>query len=311
MKIIKVAKNNIGIRIDKFLAQEFFSLSRGEIIKNIKEGKILVNGEKIKPSYHLRENDEISSDISFKREETIPNEKIKLNIIYEDNNIIVVNKPAGIQVHPDSNEKEHTLVNALISKFPEIKDVHDESLGSYLRPGIVHRLDKDTSGLIVIAKNGQTLVYLQDQFRLRKVEKTYLALVDGIPPTRSGRIEASIGRDSAHRKQMAILPEGKGRAAVTEYKTLESFKKFTLLEVHPFTGRTHQIRLHLKLLGNPIVGDTIYGHKHPSVSIPRQFLHATRLKINLAPNDPPRVFEVPLPLDLEQVLMDVRKRDSK
>jgi 23S rRNA pseudouridine1911/1915/1917 synthase len=281
--------------------------SRSRLQGLIKDGFVKIEGEVVvKPSIVVTQGQKIDVRIPPTEPSGIEGEQIPLDIVFENDDLIIINKPAGMVVHPSAGHPSGTLVNAALGYDPDM-----EGVGGELRPGIVHRLDKDTSGLIVIAKNGRTLAYLQEQFKLRKVEKTYLALVDGTPPTKTGRIEASIGRDSAHRKQMAILPEGKGRTAVTEYKTLESFKNFTLLEVHPFTGRTHQIRLHLKLLGNPIVGDTVYGHKHPSVTISRQFLHATRLKINLAPNDLPRIFEAPLPEDLEQVLFEVRKRDAK
>jgi 23S rRNA pseudouridine1911/1915/1917 synthase len=174
------------------------------------------------------------------------------------------------------------------------------------RPGLVHRLDKDTSGIIVLAKNERAHRWLQDQFRDRKVEKTYLALVDGKPPTPTGRIEAAIGRDPSHRKKMAIMQNGqngKGREAVSEYRTLESFHKHTLLEFHPHTGRTHQIRLHCAFLNCPIVADSIYGHRHSTVpTLKRHFLHAHQLKIILPGKKVAQTFEAPLPDDLQRVL---------
>ncbi len=294
-------------RLDLVLTSKLPEFSRSRLQGLIKDGFVKVDDLiVIKPSLVVVEGQKIEVQIPPTEPSGIEGEQIPLNIVFENDDLIIINKPAGMVVHPSAGHPSGTLVNAALGYDPEM-----EGVGGELRPGIVHRLDKDTSGLIVIAKNGRTHAYLQDQFRLRKVEKTYLALVDGSPPTKSGRIEASIGRDPAHRKQMAILPEGKGRAAVTEYRTLESFMNYTLLEVHPFTGRTHQIRLHMKMLGNPIVGDMVYGHKHPSITIPRQFLHAARLKIQLTPNDPPRFFEAPLPEDLERVLIEVRKRDSK
>src|SRR5688572_31017061 len=175
------------------------------------------------------------------------------------------------------------------------------------RPGVVHRLDKETSGLILLAKNERAHRWLQDQFRLRRVEKTYLALVDGRPPTPSGRVEAYIGRDPSHRKRMAIVSESRGRQAISEYKTLESFKSHTLLEFHPLTGRTHQIRLHCEFLGCPIVGDKVYGRKKTSVDIDRHFLHAARLKIILPGETEPRTFEAPFPDELENVLASLRR----
>jgi 23S rRNA pseudouridine1911/1915/1917 synthase len=170
----------------------------------------------------------------------------------------------------------------------------------------VHRLDKETSGLILLAKNERAHRGLQDQFRLRNVDKTYLALVDGKPPTTSGRVEAHIGRDPSHRKRMAIVSESRGRIAISEYRTVESFREHTLLEFHPHTGRTHQIRLHCAFLGCPIVGDEVYGKKKFTVEIDRHFLHAFRLKIVLPGEKEPRLFEAPLPDELQRVLDSLR-----
>jgi 23S rRNA pseudouridine1911/1915/1917 synthase len=209
----------------------------------------------------------------------------------------VVNKSAGMVVHPAAGHDSGTLVHAVLGYDPGI-----EGIGGEERPGVVHRLDKETSGLILLAKNDNAHHWLQDQFRLRQVEKTYLALVDGAPPTPSGRVDAAIGRDPSHRKQMAVLPLGKGRESVSEYKTLEKFAHHTLLEFRPHTGRTHQIRLHCAFIGCPIVGDKVYGRKNPTVEIKRHFLHAAKLKIILPNETKARVFEAPLPVELERVL---------
>ncbi len=181
-----------------------------------------------------------------------------------------------------------------------------EGIGGEERPGVVHRLDKETSGLILLAKNERAHRWLQDQFRLRKVDKTYLALVDGKPPTPIGRVEAHIGRDPKDRKRMAIVSGKKGREAISEYKTLEEFDKHTLLEFHPLTGRTHQIRLHCAFLKCPIVGDRVYGRKNPSVEIGRHFLHAYRLNVVLPNEKEARHFEAPLPDELDSVLENLR-----
>jgi 23S rRNA pseudouridine1911/1915/1917 synthase len=170
----------------------------------------------------------------------------------------------------------------------------------------VHRLDKDTSGLIILAKNENAMKDLQEKFKSRQVQKIYLALVDGKPPTPTGRVEAAIARDPSHRKKMAIVSTGRGRASVTEYKTLESYLQHTLIEAHPLTGRTHQIRLHLAFLKCPIVGDTVYGRVHPSVETERHFLHATRLTITLPGETKPSTFEAPLPEELKLILDQVR-----
>ncbi len=229
-------------------------------------------------------------------------EEIPLDIIFENDDLMVVNKPAGMVVHPAAGHASGTLVNAALGHDPEI-----EGIGGEERPGIVHRLDKDTSGLILLAKNERAHRWLQDQFRLRKVEKTYLALVDGKPPTPTGRVETYIGRDPKNRKRMANVSASKGREAISEYKMLKSFQNHTLLEFHPHTGRTHQIRLHCAFLKCPIVGDEVYGRKSSTVPLSRHFLHASKLKIVLPGETDPRLFEAPLPDDLQQVVDELKK----
>jgi 23S rRNA pseudouridine1911/1915/1917 synthase len=181
-----------------------------------------------------------------------------------------------------------------------------EGIGGELRPGVVHRLDKDTSGLILMAKRESAHRWLQDQFRLRKAKKTYLALVDGAPPTPYGLVDAPVGRDLHNRKRMAVVSPDKGRSARSEYNTLESFAGYTLLEVRPLTGRTHQIRLHMAFLGCPITGDRVYGHRKPSLPVDRHFLHAWRLAIQLPGEQEARTFEAPLAADLAGVLQSLR-----
>lgn len=313
MKIIKIEKNNAGTRVDKFLAQEFFSMSRGEIIKNIKAENILVNGKQIKPSYILKENDEVSSDISFERQNIKPNIKIKIRKVYEDENILALNKPAGVQVHPDSNEKENTLVNALMVEYPQIKNVHDETLGSYLRPGIAHRLDKDTSGIIVIAKNMKTLAELKNLFQERKVEKKYLAIVFGQMRDRKGIITKPIARAGNYRKQViaGAKTKTKIRGAVTEYKVLKNFGDYSLLEVTPKTGRMHQIRIHLFSIGHPIVGDKLYILKNVKNTLlaERQMLHAVDMNFRLF-NEVYK-FHAELPYDFNSILAKLDGKEQK
>lgn len=290
-------------RLDKFLVSCLPEFSRARLQGLIAEGFVLVNGVAAKKSGQMLEN---GFEIQVRIPPPVPSgltaENIPLDIIFENDDLIVVNKPAGMVVHPAAGHASGTLVNAVLGYDSDL-----EGIGGEERPGLVHRLDKETSGLIVLAKNEQAHNWLQDQFRLRTVEKTYLALVDGKPPTPSGRVEASIGRDTRHRKKMAIVPPGKGREAVSEYKTLESFKNHTLLEFHPLTGRTHQIRLHCQFLGCPIVGDSIYGKKSITVEINRHFLHAAKLSIVLPNETKPHVFEAELPDELKYVLEDVRK----
>lgn len=289
-------------RLDHFLVERFPEFSRSRLQGLIKDGLVVVNGV---PAKKAGQKLESGSQVEVRIPPTVATdlvgEDIPLDILFENGDLLVVNKPAGMVVHPAAGHDTGTLVHAVLGYDPEM-----EGIGGEERPGVVHRLDKETSGLILLAKNDRAHRWLQDQFRLREVEKTYLALVDGAPPTPSGRVEAPIGRDASHRKKMAIMTPGKGREAVSEYVTLESFDKHTLLEFHPHTGRTHQIRLHCQFLGCPIVGDKIYGHRKQSLEIDRHFLHAARLTIMLPGENQPRTFEAPLPLELQEILNSLR-----
>ena len=290
-------------RLDHFLVESMPDYSRARLQALIKDGMVLINNAPAKKSGQMLENKSIVEvRIPPSPPTDLIGENIPLDIIFENDDLIVVNKPAGMVVHPAAGHNSGTLVHAVLGYEPDI-----EGIGGEERPGVVHRLDKETSGLIVIAKNDKAHRWLQDQFRLRKVDKTYIALVDGKPPTPSGRVDAAIGRDPSHRKKMAIVSESKGRAAVSEYKTLETFPQHTLLEFHPLTGRTHQIRLHCAMLGCPIVGDEIYSKKKSSLVLSRHFLHAQKLKIILPNEKQPRTFEAALPEELTQVLDDLRK----
>ena len=289
-------------RLDKFLVGQLQEFSRSRIQGLITDGFVDVNDRLAKKAGQTLES---GFSVTVRVPPVAPTdlvaEDIPLDIIFENEDLIVVNKPAGMVVHPAAGHSSGTLVNAVLGYEPEI-----EGIGGEERPGVVHRLDKETSGLILLAKNERAHRSLQDQFRLRKVEKTYLALVDGKPPTPSGRVESYIGRDPSHRKRMAIVPESRGREAISEYKTVESFRDHTLLEFHPLTGRTHQIRLHCAFLGCPIVGDEVYGRKKFSVGIDRHFLHAYRLKITLPGKKEAGLLEAPLPEELERVLASLR-----
>jgi 23S rRNA pseudouridine1911/1915/1917 synthase len=289
-------------RLDKFLVEQLQEFSRSRLQGLIADGLVEVDG---RPAKKAGQTIEAGSSVTVRIPPPVPTdlvpEEIPLDILFENEDLLVVNKPAGMVVHPAVGHASGTLVNAVLGYDPGI-----EGIGGEERPGVVHRLDKETSGVILLAKNERAHRWLQDQFRLRKVEKTYLALVDGKPPTPTGRVETYIGRDPSHRKQMAVVPESRGREAISEYKTLESFKGHSLLEFHPETGRTHQIRLHCAFLGCPIVGDEIYGRKKQSIKMDRHFLHARSLKIILPGEKQPRFFEAPLPEELEQVLDSLR-----
>jgi len=247
------------------------------------------------------EGDRLLVHIPEAVESSLTAEPIPLDVVFQNKDVAVVNKQAGMVVHPAIGHAGGTLVNAALAAFPDLEGLRGE-----LRPGIVHRLDKDTSGLLLIAKNERSQRWLQEQFRLRKVQKNYTALVDGKPPTAQGRIEVAIGRDPAHRQRMAAVRNDKGREAVTFYETAESFTRHTLLNVHPITGRTHQIRVHLAFLGCPVAGDRLYGLRRASLPIERQFLHAARLELLLPGEKEARVFEAPLPKELQNILDQLR-----
>lgn len=290
-------------RLDKVLQAWMPELSRARWLGLIKDGFVLVNGDVARKGGQIvQSGDHILARIPPSQPTDLQPEAIPLKILYEDERVLVIDKPAGMVVHPAAGHERGTLVHAVLAHAPEI-----EGVGGEVRPGVVHRLDKDTSGILLMAKDERAHRWLQDQFRLRKAEKSYLALVDGKPPTPKGRIEAPIGRSTTERKRMAIVPPGKGRAAISEYRTLEVFPHHTLLEVHPLTGRTHQIRLHLQFIGCPVVGDRVYGRQKPTLPIHRHFLHAHRLTITLPGETQPRTFESPLPQDLTAIL-DILRR---
>lgn len=291
-------------RLDKFLAAQIPDFSRSRLQNLIKSGHVNVDGELVQKSgTTLERGMEIEITIPPTQPLDLVPEPIPLNIVFENQDLMVIDKPAGMVVHPSAGHADGTLVHAALAHAPELQGV-----GGVRRPGIVHRLDRDTSGLIVVAKNDRAHHWLQDQFKDRQVRKVYLALVDGQPPTPQGRIEAAIGRDHANRKKMMITPPHKGREATSEYKTLEKFSQHTLLAVRPLTGRTHQIRVHMAFIGCPIAGDRIYGRRHPSIPSKRHFLHAHQLSFILPGEATPRQFETPLPAELDDLLNRLRNR---
>lgn len=291
-------------RLDKYLVDKLPEFSRSRLQALIKDGHVNVGfSTAYKSGQMLESGVTIQVCIPSPEPSDLQPEEIPLHIIFENDDLIVVNKPAGMVVHPSAGHSSGTLVHAALAHAPEIAGV-----GGQRRPGVVHRLDKDTSGLILLAKNDAAHQWLQDQFRKRTVEKQYLTLVDGHPPTPNGRVDTAIGRDPRQRKQMAVVPAHKGRTAVSEYRTREEFHEHTFLEIHPITGRTHQIRLHMAFLGCPVVGDTVYGRKKPTINIKRHFLHAERLVIRLPGEEQPRCFEAELPAELKTVLTQLRQQ---
>ncbi len=289
-------------RLDKFLVERLPQFSRSQLQNLIRKGNVQVDDKVVaKTGFTLEGSEQVQIRVPPPETTDLIPEDIPLDVIFENDDLIVINKPAGMVVHPAAGHSTGTLVHAALAHAPKMDGINGEQ-----RPGIVHRLDKDTSGLILIAKNDTAMRWLQSQFKEREVRKVYLALVDGAPPTPSGRVEAPIGRDTGNRKRMAVVPPHKGRESVTEYDTLEAFDEHTYLEVHPLTGRTHQIRIHMAFLGCPITGDTLYGHRRPTLPIKRHFLHAARLTVRLPGEDTPRTFEAPLPPELQKTLDSLR-----
>ncbi len=293
-----------GGRLDLALVVHVPDLSRTRLQQLIRSGLVKIDGVVItKPGLRLDGGEVVEVIIPAPTLPKLQAEQIPLDIIFENDDLLLVNKPAGMVVHPSVGHYTGTLVHAALGHSPDM-----EGVGGEVRPGVVHRLDKDTSGLILLAKNDAAHQQLQRQFKDRSVEKVYLALVDGRPPTPSGRIEAPIGRDPRHRKRMAVVNVEKGREAITIYHTIESFSEHSLLEVHPKTGRTHQIRVHLAFINCPVVGDREYGRRRPTLPIERQFLHAASLTVRLPGEATSSSFETSLPSELEAVLDDLRRR---
>jgi 23S rRNA pseudouridine1911/1915/1917 synthase len=273
--------------------------SRGQVQMWIEEGKVTVNGTAAKSSLKLRGGETLRVTLpEVETDDRVQPETIPLTVIYDDEHLAVIDKPAGLVVHPGDGNETGTLVNALLAHYPQIAEIPYDAR----RRGIVHRLDKDTSGLIVIAKTGAAQRTLMAQFAGRSVEKTYLALLERAPQTPNGRIEAPIARDPAQRKRMAVMREG--RKAISEYKIIDAAFPGgqALAEVKILTGRTHQIRVHMAFIGAPIVGDTIYGFRKQRVALKRHFLHAARLAFDHPLTGERLRFESPLPPELDTLL---------
>lgn len=295
-KVYNFIADKPDVRLDRYVSEQCPELSRTHAQRLIADGYIMVNDHVAKASLKLSIGDRLRVVIPPTAPSPLSPEAIPLNIIYEDNDLLVVDKPAGLTVHPAPGHPGHTLVNAILSHFPGLADISDS-----LRPGIVHRLDKDTSGVMLVAKNRTSQQNLSDQFKAHSVDKTYLVLVKGRLTPEQGIIEAPMGRDPRNRKRMAVVTEG--REARTEYRVIKYIGDYTLLEVMPETGRTHQIRVHLSAIGYPVVGDSVYGVKSPYLS--RQFLHASRLGFKLPSTGEYVEFTSELPPDLEQALKDI------
>lgn len=295
--MITLVAANTGERLDKWLAGQMPERSRAEIQRWIESGLVTINGHPAKPSRKLIPGDQLTLTIPAPAPSHLQPEALPLTILYEDRDLLVIDKPAGLVVHPAPGHASGTLVNAILHHCPDL-----EGIGGVRRPGIVHRLDKDTSGILLVAKNDLAHRHLQAQFKARTVEKTYLALVIGHLTPPAGRIDAAIGRDPRHRQRMAVLPTHDGRPALTDYETLTCYTNATLVAAHPRTGRTHQIRVHLAALGHPVVGDIVYGPRRDAFGLGRHFLHAQRLRFRRPSDDAWLDLASPLPPDLQALL---------
>jgi 23S rRNA pseudouridine1911/1915/1917 synthase len=287
-----------GERLDVFVGRSIPDLTRSRASKLIDEGLVAIDGRQTsKVSTKLTAGQRLTVTIPPPKPTKLEPEEMALSIVYEDSDLLVIDKPAGLAVHPSPGHTSHTLVNGILAHCDDLSGI-----GGERRPGIVHRLDKDTSGLIVVAKNDATHVSLAQQLKDRKVEKTYIALVEGRVTPPEGRIEAPIGRDPKQRQRMAVVENG--RDARTTYRVLREIGKRTLVEVWPHTGRTHQIRVHLASIGFPITGDALYGRRGDA-PVARQFLHAQKLSF-VHPRTGERMeLDAPLAADLEQALNEL------
>lgn len=293
-----------GKRLDAWLAETQPELSRARWQELIRQEHVRLNDDAVKPNHKLRAGDTVSWTIPEPEPAEPQPENIPLNILFEDHDIIVISKPPGMVVHPAPGSEDGTLVNALLHHCDDLAGI-----GGELRPGIVHRLDKDTSGVMVVAKNETALNSLAKQFKNRETCKEYLALVRGIPNPPRGRIETQIGRSDRNRKKMAVVGENKGKHAVTNFEVLEKFAGAALVRCRIETGRTHQIRVHLTHLGHPILGDAVYGKSGRDLPAPapRQMLHAARLEFAHPKSGEKLSFEAPLFDDMNLLLDALRK----
>jgi len=304
-RIVSLTADDSAARLDRFLVEALPELTRGAVQRLIEEGAVTVKGKPSKAAYRIRPGDVILVHISPPPSAEARAETIPLDIVYEDTDLIVINKPAGMVAHPAAGHDSGTLVNAVLAHCPELRGVGEE-----MRSGIVHRLDKDTSGLIIVAKNVAAHGNLQRQFKSRSVNKLYIALVEGRLTPPQGLIDVPIGRDKQQRKRMAAVADG--RPSRTAYKAVEFFdagpQHYTLVEVRPQTGRTHQIRVHFAWMGFPLVGDRVYGRRRPKHALPlqRQFLHAQSVTLRLPSDEREVTFTAPLPPDLAVILETLR-----
>ncbi len=308
-----VEKSRPGERLDVFLREKFPAASRSAMQRLVEEGHVRVNGQVVKPTHTPRAGEEIEITFPEARPAEAQPEAIPLEILFEDKSLLVVNKPVGLVVHPAAGHEEHTLVNALLHHCAGSLS----GIGGVARPGIVHRIDKETSGCLVVAKNDTAHLALAKQFAERTVEKIYDALVIGRLAADAGEIHAAIARHPIHRQRMAVHADGEGRAAHTSYRVVKAFASATHVEAEIHTGRTHQIRVHFLHLGHPIVGDATYGAKpnqrfaeRTGYTAPRVLLHARQLAFTHPRTGKAVKFTAPLPTDFKKALAFLQKKDK-
>jgi len=301
-----------GLRLDRHIAENLRLLSRSQI--KARDLKALVNGKAVKISRIVKNGDKIELSWNEAEPVNLIPENIPLDIIFENNLAVVINKPQGMVVHPGAGNRQGTLANALYHRRLELRRLTDsEACAQGIRPGIVHRLDKDTSGVIIAAYDDETLAFLAEQFKSRKAKKTYIAIVSGIPKEKKGRIETFIARDPKNRKRFTVsdpgLVAGKltGRASLTLYSVIKTWKNHSLLLLRPKTGRTHQIRVHLRHLGHPVTGDTIYGFTDLTAPNAGLMLHSRSLAITLPGETEQRVFKAPMPDRFTKMIKSLTK----
>jgi 23S rRNA pseudouridine1911/1915/1917 synthase len=299
---IEFTVETAGERLDRLIVAHLNTLSRSQVQMLIKGGFVTVDGVPAKASTRVRGGETVNVFVPEPPKDTIEAEPIALTIVYEDDDLAVIDKPAGLVVHPGTSNQSGTLVNAILARWPQVAEMRAKAV----RRGIVHRLDKETSGLIVVALNDRASANLMEQFSARTVEKIYIALLERVPRTRSGRVDAPIGRDPNQRKRMAVIRNG--RPAVTEFMVLDdNFRDGqALVEFRLLTGRTHQIRVHAAFIGCPIVGDKVYGFRKQRIGLKRHFLHAKRLVFDHPTTGKRLEFESKLPAGLQNTLDKLR-----
>ena len=305
MKEYIVSQEEKGKRLDAYISSADTDITRTSAQRLIEDGNILVNGKNAKVSYKIQENDKISVEIPEPKQIELKAQDIPIEIVYEDSDIIVVNKPKGMVVHPANGNPDGTLVNAIMAICKDSLS----GIGGEIRPGIVHRIDKDTSGLLIVAKNDNAHVKMSEQIKNHEVKKTYIALVRGVFKENEATIDMPIGRSTSDRKKMAVNKNGKN--AITHIKVLKRFDKYTLLQVNIETGRTHQIRVHLSHIGYPIVGDYTYSNGKNEFDVVGQCLHAQKLEFKHPITQKDMCLEAELPQYFKDILDKLKDREIK